>query len=256
VHRILVRNGMVDKQAQQHKRAYRRWQRQEPMHLWQLDIVGGVPLDDDRSLKMVTGIDDHSRFVVIAAVVAVPSGRAVCAAFTAAMRGYGVPSEVLSDNGAQFTGRHTTKSTDEPAPSLHPITGASPLLRAGPPADAATVLNASRFLPPGALPLATPGRARPSGQRYRRPPSHVPCRSRRPDSRRLYAGHHLANRRAPARPIPGPFNRPGFDVIYLFRRLIGRFARARLPGPHLTHHVRLFLDAHHDGLQPTQLEVV
>src|SRR6266852_714214 len=35
-----------------------------------------------------------------------------------------------------------------------PITGASPLLRAGPPARAATVLSTSRFLPPGALPLA------------------------------------------------------------------------------------------------------
>lgn len=55
---------------------------------------------------MVTGIDDHFRFVVIAAVVAVPSGRAVCSAFAAAMRRYGVPFEVLSDNGKQFTGRH------------------------------------------------------------------------------------------------------------------------------------------------------
>jgi transposase InsO family protein len=107
VHRILVRNGLIDPQAQQHKRTYRRWQRQEPMHLWQLDIVGGVPLADGRSCKLVTGIDDHSRFVVISAVVAVPSGRAVCAAFTAAMRRYGVPAEVLTDNGAQFTGRHS-----------------------------------------------------------------------------------------------------------------------------------------------------
>lgn len=56
---------------------------------------------------MVTGIDDHSRFVVIASVVAVPSARAVCSAFTAAMRRYGVPFEVLTDNGKQFTGRHT-----------------------------------------------------------------------------------------------------------------------------------------------------
>jgi hypothetical protein len=93
---ILVRNGLIDPQAQQHKRTYRRWQRQEPMHLWQLDIVGGVPLAEGRSCKLVTGIDDHSRFVVIAAVVAVPSGRAVCAAFTAAMRRYGVPAEVLT----------------------------------------------------------------------------------------------------------------------------------------------------------------
>lgn len=39
-------------------------------------------------------------------MVAVPSGRAICAAFTAAMRRYGVPSEVLTDNGGQFSGRY------------------------------------------------------------------------------------------------------------------------------------------------------
>lgn len=106
VHRILVRNGLVVPQAQQHRRKYKRWQRAEPMHLWQMDIVGGVPLADGRSCKLVTGIDDHSRFVVVATVVAVPSGRAICAAFTAAMRRYGVPAEVLTDNGGQFTGRY------------------------------------------------------------------------------------------------------------------------------------------------------
>jgi transposase InsO family protein len=106
VHRVLVRNGLVAAQAQEHKRKYRRWQREAPMHLWQLDLVGGVPLADGRECKMVTGIDDHSRFVVIADVVAQPTGRAVCEAFTAAVRRYGVPFEVLSDNGKQFTGRH------------------------------------------------------------------------------------------------------------------------------------------------------
>lgn len=107
VHRVLSRNGLVRAQEQQHPRKYRRWQREAPMHLWQMDLVGGVPLADGRECKMVTGIDDHSRFVVIAAVVAVPSARAVCSAFTAAMRRYGVPFEVLTDNGKQFTGRHT-----------------------------------------------------------------------------------------------------------------------------------------------------
>jgi transposase len=32
-HRVLVRNGLVVAQAQEHKRVYRRWQQQEPMHL-------------------------------------------------------------------------------------------------------------------------------------------------------------------------------------------------------------------------------
>ena len=86
VHRILVRNGLVRAQQQQHRRKYRRWQREAPMHLWQLDLVGGVFLADGRECKMLTGIDDHSRFVVIAAVLAVPSGRAVADAFLTAMR--------------------------------------------------------------------------------------------------------------------------------------------------------------------------
>jgi len=107
VHRVLERNGLVVPQAQRHKRKYKRWQRETPMALWQLDLVGGIYLADGRECKMLSGIDDHSRFVVSAAVLAVPSGRAVADAFTAAMRTYGVPSEVLTDNGKQFTGRFT-----------------------------------------------------------------------------------------------------------------------------------------------------
>jgi hypothetical protein len=45
--------------------------------------------------------------VVIAELVLQPTGRAVCQAFVAALRRYGVPAEVLSDNGKQFTGRFT-----------------------------------------------------------------------------------------------------------------------------------------------------
>jgi transposase InsO family protein len=78
-----------------------------PMHLWQMDLVGGVYLAGGRECKLVTGIDDHSRFVVIATVLPSPSGRAVGEGFVAAMRRYGVPSEVLTDNGKQFTGRFT-----------------------------------------------------------------------------------------------------------------------------------------------------
>jgi transposase InsO family protein len=107
VHRILERNGLVVAQEQQHRRKYKRWQREAPMHLWQLDLVGGIFLADGRECKMLTGIDDHSRFVVIATVVAAPSGRAVADAFLVAMRAYGVPAKVLTDNGKQFTGRFT-----------------------------------------------------------------------------------------------------------------------------------------------------
>lgn len=107
VHRILARNGLINHQEQHHRRVYRRWQRDAPMQLWQMDIMSGVFLASGRECKLVTGIDDHSRFIVIAKVVAEPSGRAVCTAFAEAMSTYGVPSEVLTDNGKQFTGRYT-----------------------------------------------------------------------------------------------------------------------------------------------------
>jgi hypothetical protein len=80
------------------------------MQLWQLDIVGGVMLVDPvtgalREAKVVTGVDDHSRFCVIASVVESATGRAVCLALAAALRRYGVPEEILTDNGKQFTDR-------------------------------------------------------------------------------------------------------------------------------------------------------
>lgn len=107
VHRVLVRNGLINPQEQRHQRVYRRWEREAPMHLWQLDLVGGIQLAGGRECKMLTGIDDHSRFVVVAAVLERPSGAAVCEAFIAAMGRWGAPFEVLTDNGKQFTGRFT-----------------------------------------------------------------------------------------------------------------------------------------------------
>lgn len=77
------------------------------MHLWQLDIVGGVFLVNGREHKMLTAIDDHSRFVVAATVLPLPSGPAVCDAFLAAITRWGAPFEVLTDNGKQFTGKFT-----------------------------------------------------------------------------------------------------------------------------------------------------
>jgi transposase InsO family protein len=73
--------------------------------LWQLDITSGMMLADGREAKLITSVDDHSRFCVIAKVTEHASGRAVCRAFVAAMQRYGVPEEVLTDNGKQFTGR-------------------------------------------------------------------------------------------------------------------------------------------------------
>jgi transposase len=106
VYRVLVRHRLLEPVPRRRRRdQYRRWERSAAMELWQLDVTASLFLADGRECKIITGIDDHSRFCVIAAVVARATARAVCSAFVAAMQEYGVPGEVLSDNGKQFTGR-------------------------------------------------------------------------------------------------------------------------------------------------------
>jgi transposase InsO family protein len=106
IYRVLVRNGLVEPHARRRaKTAWRRWQRERPMQLWQMDVMGGLVLADGAEAKLVTGIDDHSRFCVAAGVVQRATARAVCRVFTQAMARHGVPEELLSDNGKVFTGR-------------------------------------------------------------------------------------------------------------------------------------------------------
>jgi len=106
IYRVLVRNNLVTPIARKRPRgSYVRWQRDVPMELWQLDFIKGVFLTDGTECKVVTGIDDHSRYCVIAKVVRRATGRQIALAFAQAMSTYGLPDEVLSDNGTQFTGR-------------------------------------------------------------------------------------------------------------------------------------------------------
>ncbi|WP_260617550.1 MULTISPECIES: IS481 family transposase [unclassified Microbispora] len=105
VYRALVRHGLIQPGTGRRKQVFRRWERDAPMELWQMDIVGGVFLTDGREVKIVTGVDDHSRYCVIAKAVVRATGRAVCLAFVEALGALGAPGEVLTDNGKQFTAR-------------------------------------------------------------------------------------------------------------------------------------------------------
>ncbi len=106
VYRALVRHNLVDRsQRRRRKSDYRRWERSRAMELWQMDIMGGVFLADGVELKVVSGIDDHSRFCVSAMVVRRATARPVCDALAEAMRRHGVPDQILTDNGKVFTGR-------------------------------------------------------------------------------------------------------------------------------------------------------
>jgi transposase InsO family protein len=106
VYRSLVRAGVIDPlQRQRRKETWKRWERAAPMELWQLDVVHGFLLADGTSAKALTGIDDHSRFCVSARLMTRERTQAVCDGFNSALNAYGVPAQVLTDNGKVFTGR-------------------------------------------------------------------------------------------------------------------------------------------------------
>ncbi|MFN2582956.1 MAG: IS481 family transposase [Candidatus Dormibacteria bacterium] len=106
VYRCLVRAGVIDP-AQRHRNVdhWKRWERGEPMELWQMDVVGGVLLGDGTTAKVLTGVDDHSRYCVSVRVMPRERTQLVCDGFSAALRAYGVPQQVLTDNGKVFTGK-------------------------------------------------------------------------------------------------------------------------------------------------------
>lgn len=105
IYRALLRHNLVEHQRRKVLPAYKRWERGRPMELWQLDLVGGMLIADGTDAKILTGIDDHSRFCVCAGVMARATSRPVCGHFVAALERYGVPEEVLTDNGKVFTDR-------------------------------------------------------------------------------------------------------------------------------------------------------
>jgi transposase InsO family protein len=106
VYRALLRHDLVEGKKRRRRRVdYRRWERGRSMELWQMDVMGRAFLADGRECKFVTGIDDHSRFVVCARVVVRATARPVCDALVGALRAHGVPEQILTDNGKVFTAR-------------------------------------------------------------------------------------------------------------------------------------------------------
>jgi len=106
VYRALVRHGLVEARKRRRRREdYRRWERGAAMELWQMDVMGRVHLASGTEVKVVTGIDDHSRFIVCATVVAAATARPVCLALAGALARHGIPGQILTDNGKVFTAR-------------------------------------------------------------------------------------------------------------------------------------------------------
>ena len=113
VYRCLRRAGLIEPDGRRRRRReWKRWERGEPNELWQMDTVGGFLLSGGSHAKALTGVDDHSRFCVSARLMARERTQPVCDGLMLAMKAYGVPQQILTDNGRVFTGRFFDPPTE------------------------------------------------------------------------------------------------------------------------------------------------
>jgi len=104
IHRALTRNHLVAPQPPRQRRASKRFEREAPNELWQIDATQ-VTLADGERAWVLDIVDDHARFLLAARACTSPSGEQAWQCFAAASADYGLPRQLLSDNHLSFTGR-------------------------------------------------------------------------------------------------------------------------------------------------------
>jgi transposase InsO family protein len=106
VHQVLLRRGLVE-QHQRHREPTGGWQRFVRPHcndLWHIDATQHR-LANGQAFWVIDLVDDHSRFLLATYVCSSPTAEAGWAAVRGAVAAYGLPRQLLSDNGLNFTGR-------------------------------------------------------------------------------------------------------------------------------------------------------
>jgi transposase InsO family protein len=106
VHQVLVRRGQADQQQRRREPpgGWRRFVRPCCNDLWHIDATRHL-LAGGRGFWVIDIIDDHSRFLLAAHVAAAPAMRPGWEAFRGAVAACGLPRQLISDNGINFTGR-------------------------------------------------------------------------------------------------------------------------------------------------------
>ena len=116
VARVLHEAGYQLEEVATHPHAdkVRHFERAKPNQLWQTDLFTFVLKRQNRRVYLVAFLDDHSRFIVSYGLHASQSTALVLEVLRAAIASYGVPEEILTDNGAQYvTWRGTSQFTKE-----------------------------------------------------------------------------------------------------------------------------------------------
>jgi transposase InsO family protein len=104
VARVLHEAGyqMEERATHPHPPQVRSFERAKPNQLWQTDLFTFVLKRQNRRVYLVAFMDDHSRFITGYGLHASQSAALVLEVLRAAIAAYGVPAEILTDNGSQY----------------------------------------------------------------------------------------------------------------------------------------------------------
>jgi transposase InsO family protein len=93
---------MEESPSRPHPPRETRFERAKPNQLWQTDLFTFMLKRQNRRVYLVAFMDDHSRFIVGYGLHASQSSALVIEVLRASLAAYGVPEEILTDNGSQY----------------------------------------------------------------------------------------------------------------------------------------------------------
>ena len=102
--RVLHEAGYVTEEVntRPHKPKIQRFEREHSNQMWQTDLFTFVLKRQNRRVHLVAFMDDHSRFIVGWALHTSPSSAMVIDCVREAITNFGLPHELLTDNGPQY----------------------------------------------------------------------------------------------------------------------------------------------------------
>ncbi len=98
---ILKRNGHVSTEESQKHKAWKRFEAERPNDLWQIDFKGHFKVKDGRCHPL-TILDDYSRYALGLKACKNERKETVATSLEEAFRTYGLPYQMLMDNGAPW----------------------------------------------------------------------------------------------------------------------------------------------------------
>lgn len=98
---ILRRSGLINPEESVKHAALVRFQRSEANDLWQMDFKGHIPCPEGRCHPL-TVLDDYSRYAVTLKACLNERGETVQACLKETFRRYGLPNQMVMDNGSPW----------------------------------------------------------------------------------------------------------------------------------------------------------